>query len=176
MSYEQYEFAEKLISRFKSTLDKNKNEQYVLEARFYLEMMESWLDSSKKDPINSKVYFKSFSAKFAPELEMMANRQLKDKLDGSGASSLYTAYRFYIHAEDKFYAAFLGKRYVDLIQQFRSNLSSNQNALNQFTESQYDNLKEIASNFYDVGDSENALLTLRILKENLFLDFLKKIG
>jgi hypothetical protein len=43
--------------------------------------------------------------------------------------------------------------------------------LNQFTDAQHENLKEIASNFYDIGDFESALLTLRILKENLFLDF-----
>jgi CHAT domain-containing protein len=170
----QYEFADKLLDRFKSALDKNNNKQSSLGNFSPIEIMESWLDSCKKDPENSNLHFKNFSKNLAPELEILANESLRNNLDGSAASGLFEAYTFYIHAEDKEYAAFLGKRYVNLIQQFRSNLAIDQNVLNQFTESQYENLKKIASNFYDVGDSESALLTLRILKENLFLDFLRR--
>lgn len=73
---------------------------------------------------------------------------------------------------DQAYAGYISKLYVNTLQGLRINLSDRQAQLGVFTAAQAETLKVFVNNFYEIGDYQAAQLTMRVLKENEFLDFL----
>lgn len=73
---------------------------------------------------------------------------------------------------DKAYAAYISKIYINVLQGLRIDLSDHRSQLGVFTTARADTLKNFVNNFYEIGDYQSAQLTMRVLKENEFLDFL----
>lgn len=73
---------------------------------------------------------------------------------------------------DTKYSAFYAKRYVNLLQQLRSNIKAGDStALGSFTAIYKDNLQKMSNTFFAANDYDSASKTLNIIKENELLDF-----
>lgn len=73
--------------------------------------------------------------------------------------------------DDK-YAAFYAKRYVNMLQELRSNIKTGDSgALGSFTGIYKDNLQSMSNTFFAANDYDSASKTLSIIKENELLDF-----
>jgi CHAT domain-containing protein len=73
---------------------------------------------------------------------------------------------------DTKYAAFYAKRYVNLLQELRSNIKAGDNSsLGSFTAIYKDNLQKMSNTFFAANDYDSASKTLNIIKENELLDF-----
>ncbi len=75
------------------------------------------------------------------------------------------------------FAAIYAKKYINVLQKLRSQLSSNKSqSINQFTSNQADKIKSIANVFYNVGQYDSAWACQRIIQENEFLDYVRRRG
>jgi CHAT domain-containing protein len=84
-------------------------------------------------------------------------------------------YTFFVAADEKKYAALYAKKYINTLQDYRKQLKDfSPNDLIFFTEKNSENLKKFSSNFYDISDFDSAFDSMRILKENDFLDFVRR--
>lgn len=73
--------------------------------------------------------------------------------------------------DDK-YASFYAKRYVNLLQELRSNIrTGDAGALGSFTSIYKDKLQDMSNTFFAANDYDSASRTLNIIKENELLDF-----
>ena len=99
--------------------------------------------------------------------EIKATGNAKSYLDALGY-----AYSFAKCGGEKNYAGYIAKLYVNSLQELRADLSGKKAQLGVFTSTQSDTLKSFVNNFYEIGDYQAAQLTMRVLKENEFLDFL----
>jgi CHAT domain-containing protein len=73
---------------------------------------------------------------------------------------------------DNKYASFYAKRYVNMLQELRSNIRmGDSGALSSFTGIYKDNLQAMSNTFFAVNDFDSASKTLSIIKENELLDF-----
>ena len=73
---------------------------------------------------------------------------------------------------DAKYASFYAKRYVNLLQELRSNIKAGESgALGSFTDIYKDNLQKMSNTLFAANDYESASKTLSIIKENELLDF-----
>jgi CHAT domain-containing protein len=86
-------------------------------------------------------------------------------------SFLYDAYRW---AGEEVFSALYGKKYINQLQKLRSQLT-NKN-IETFTSLHADQLKEISKTFYKVNDFYAAWACLNIIKENEFLDYVRRRG
>lgn len=83
----------------------------------------------------------------------------------------------YLMGGNKYLAAFYAKKYINTLQKLRSELSSLDNQeISVFTDSQSDILKKFSNTFYDIGDLSAAFACLKIIKENEYLDFVRRRG
>ena len=83
----------------------------------------------------------------------------------------------YLTGGNKYFAAFYAKKYINTLQKLRSELSSLENQeISVFTDSQSDNLKKFSNTFYDIGDLSAAFACFKIIKENEYLDFVRRRG
>lgn len=74
--------------------------------------------------------------------------------------------------KDPMYAAFYAKRYVNLLQELRSNIkASDSGALGSFTGIYKDTLQQMSQTFFAANDYDSASKVLNIIKENELLDF-----
>ena len=81
----------------------------------------------------------------------------------------------YYDADIPYLAAHYAKKYINYIQEIRKNLSGEHKDMFEiFTEGHSYSLKKAARIFYEIGDTQSAWITLRILKENQFLDFVRR--
>lgn len=70
------------------------------------------------------------------------------------------------------YSAFYAKRYVNLLQELRSNIKAGDSgALGSFTAIYKDNLQKMSNTLFAANDYDSASKTLSIIKENELLDF-----
>lgn len=75
---------------------------------------------------------------------------------------------------EKYTAAYYAKLYINTFQELRSSLKDSSDQLTVFTEAYSDILKEYVDLFLDINDIESAQITLRIIKENNFFDFINR--
>ncbi len=74
--------------------------------------------------------------------------------------------------DDGKYSSFYAKRYVNLLQELRSNIKTGDNgALSSFTSIYKDQLQDMSNTFFAANDYDSASKTLSIIKENELLDF-----
>ncbi len=74
--------------------------------------------------------------------------------------------------DDSKYASFYAKRYVNLLQELRSNIKTgDSSALSSFTAIYKDQLQDMSNTFFVANDYDSASKTLNIIKENELLDF-----
>lgn len=77
--------------------------------------------------------------------------------------------------DQKEYAAFYAKKYINLIQKIRSSINNyDEKSLDTFTQNQADILRKFSLLFFETEDYESAIVCLRIIKENQFLDFVRR--
>ena len=100
-----------------------------------------------------------------------------DEIKATGNAGMYLttqslAFDLAVCSGDRTYAGYIAKLYVNAMQELRINLSDRRSQLGIFTAARADTLKNFVNNFYEIGDYQAAQLTMRILKENEFLDFL----
>ena len=100
-----------------------------------------------------------------------------DEIKATGNAGMYLttlsyAFNLAVCGGDQAYAGYIAKLYVNALQELRINLSDRRSQLGIFTAARADTLKNFVNNFYEIGDYQAAQLTMRILKENEFLDFL----
>jgi CHAT domain-containing protein len=100
-----------------------------------------------------------------------------DEIKATGNAGMYLttlsyAFNLAVCGSDQTYAGYIAKLYVNTLQELRINLSDRRSQLGIFTAARADTLKNFVNNFYEIGDYQAAQLTMRILKENEFLDFL----
>ena len=109
---------------------------------------------------------------------------LKSPEKNSGSShdfELVDSYSFmhdaYVSGDNKIMAAYYGKKYVNTIQKLRTEISGNkENLFEIFTESHAEQIKKISSTFYEINDFSAAWACINIIKENEFLDFVRRRG
>lgn len=137
----------------------------------FLEATEQ-LKIELEDNKDEKMAFQKFCSKaaLASQMGLYSNQFMGRPIQ---LSLINQAYTFNKCAGDKVYAGYFAKLYINQLQDLRQNLLDDKSSLVTFTQSYEDQLKDFANNFYDIGDTESALLTFRILKENKFLDFLR---
>ena len=74
-------------------------------------------------------------------------------------------------------ASYYAKQFINTLQKLRSNLTANnQNEITNFTESHSFTLKQLSNTFYLVGDINAAWACLNIIKENQYLDYVRRRG
>jgi len=74
-------------------------------------------------------------------------------------------------------ASYYAKQFINTLQKLRSNLvANNQNEITNFTESHSFTLKQLSNTFYLVGDINAAWACLNIIKENQYLDYVRRRG
>ncbi len=159
--------------------EKNECMEYANEFRkFYANIKNSKNDQDKKVAQNNfqlssiDMYEKVLTERkllhsdndnFGYDLQLMIDYEL-----------LYNAYS---NVSNQIMAAFYAKQYINILQKLRSeiNIGSEQN-LNVFTIAHSDNLKRFSNTFYDVNDYNAAWSCSRIIKENEFMDFVRRRG
>jgi CHAT domain-containing protein len=153
--------------------DKTTQESYNDIKKIYLANTPNYFSSSKanRDKILRNIWI---------ELALYLDRGIYLNLENSNMP-IYrigyykSIYSYFVQAGEKEVAASYAKKYINTLQDFRRQLKDfNRKDLNSFTENNSENLKEFSSNFYDVGDYESSLACMRILKENDFLDFVRR--
>jgi len=120
------------------------------------------------DPISFKKFLDSSAINFEA-LYYINSVSIPSALLGNLALN-WKNYSLFI-GDDK-YAAFYAKRYVNLLQELRSNIKTGDGgALSSFTGIYKDNLQSMSNTFFSANDYDSASKTLSIIKENELLDF-----
>jgi CHAT domain-containing protein len=116
----------------------------------------------------------SFLTKYAHELE--AGIYKTTITSDSIILGLYESLAVvYDGLNQKEYAAFYAKKYINLIQKIRSSINNyDKKSLVTFTQNQADILRKFSLLFFETEDYESAIVCLRIIKENQFLDFVRR--
>jgi CHAT domain-containing protein len=83
---------------------------------------------------------------------------------------------YYDFCGEKQIAAFYAKQYINLLQELRFSIGKNSEQLEIFTQGHSDNLKKIVDTFIEIGEVDSARATLKIIKQNEFIDYLKQRG
>ncbi len=79
--------------------------------------------------------------------------------------------------ENKVVAAFYAKSFINTLQTLRSQLSENNNSsITLFTDSHADSIKKFAGTFYEIGETSSAWACLNIIKQNQYLDYVRRRG
>jgi CHAT domain-containing protein len=83
----------------------------------------------------------------------------------------------FLAGDNKIMASFYAKNYINTLQTLRSQLSENNKSdITVFTDSHADNIKKFAGTFYDIGDENAAWSCLNIIKQNQYLDYVRRRG
>jgi len=85
-----------------------------------------------------------------------------------------TLYGMYVVIGDQQLAAFYAKQYTNLLQELRASIGGRPQELEIFTEGYSDQLKKFVDTYLEIGDVESARLTLKIIKQNEFSDYLSQ--
>lgn len=114
--------------------------------------------------------------RFAPILEDMYYKGLVAGILGVPSQLQYLSALYdYYSMNNKPYAAYFAKQYINKFQSLRSKINVvNTKDLISFTDSQQDKLKKFSITFFEVGDNQSALMVLKIIKENEFFDFVRR--
>lgn len=142
----------------------------LLEAHYKMTKQLEELDHHQQSLSRAE----AFMTNFAPIMEEiylfgMENEQLDLPAQLVQLSVLHDFYSF----SNKKYAAFFARSYIEKFQNLRSQLKGIYSKdLTSLTEKHIDEIKRFSTTFFDIGDTENALLCLRVIKQNEYLDYL----
>ncbi len=168
-----YGAAEESLKRIEKNIDSTSRSS---DAKAYVEFIkvsrQLIADLKKSDKNQKEVLLK----KNCGNLLEIFGSQL-DEIKATGNAGMYLtnlsyAFNLAVCGGDQTYAGYIAKLYVNTLQELRINLSDLRSQLGIFTAARADTLKNFVNNFYEIGDYQSAQLTMRILKENEFLDFL----
>ncbi len=133
-----------------------------------IELAKANIGRSDIDPVSFKKFWDSSAINFEA-LQYTNSVYLPSILLGNLALN-WKNYSLFI-GDDK-YAAFYAKRYVNMLQDLRSNIKTGDSgALGTFTGIYKDNLQAMSNTFFAANDYDSASKTLSIIKENELLDF-----
>lgn len=170
---EQYKEAEESLKRIEKNFISFARETDVNGYKKFIHISRKLIvDLQKSNEIQKQILLKENCSNL---LELYETQVPEIKATGNAKSyldALGYAYSFAICGDEKNYAGYLSKIYINSLQELRADLSGRKAQLGIFTSSQSDTLKSFVNNFYEIGDYQGAQLTLRVLKENEFLDFL----
>jgi CHAT domain-containing protein len=140
----------------------------------YEDLLESWKSLAIEEKrIGREEVFMSKLAPIFEEIYFLGFQEGWQTMSGE-LEQLNTLHTFY-EINNKEYAAYFARSYINKLQKIRSELRLvNDSDLHVFTEAQSDTLKNFSSTFFDIGDVDSALLCLKIIKENEFYDFVKR--
>lgn len=94
-----------------------------------------------------------------------------------GLDLIYSIENSFAKAHDKDMAVIYAKLYINTLQSVRSKLSEIKDPnLITFTEVNSNKLKELSNLFFEVGDYDASFKCFKIIKENEFLDFVRRTG
>ena len=184
-----------LVGQIQTALEANDQEKFKLNLLYYdtsnalndkatqvqyNELKKIYLD-------NTKTFFKANNFERSKalkrlwiELALHLDRGIYLNLDDAGMP-IFTMgyykniYDLFIRASEKEIAASYAKKYINTLQNFRKQLRDyDKKDFIFLTESNGEYLKQFASNFYDISDYKSSLACMRILKENDFLDFVRR--
>jgi len=118
----------------------------------------------------------AFSSK-AAEWQEKIYFQLIESKPSVGLDLIYGIAKNFSNANDKYMAVIYAKLYINTLQNVRSKLSEIKDPnLTTFTEVHSSRLKEFSNLFFEVGDYETSFKCFKIIKENEFLDFVRRTG
>jgi CHAT domain-containing protein len=180
-----YENANKFVNIYDSKVcnaasdesqDKKSCNEFVSNFKELLSARKGAVSESQKKEFEYKHWSRS--------AEWYEKNILNTSLKNSSASNdllMIDDYLFmhdaYAWGGNKILAAYYGKKYVNTIQKLRAEISgSKENLLEIFTESHAENIKKISSTFYEINDFQAAWACISIIKENEFLDFVRRRG
>ena len=173
---EEYKAASSAIDNISDALKGEARTSYEIQLNSkYIDSLRS-LVSELESGIDKKVALKNHYQLVAPILEdylhIVESSSNKFSLLGT-YDSLFFAYK---NLDDGIYAGYYAKQYINLFQELRASLDKNSTQLNTFTEAYSDTLKKYVDNFLEINDIESAQITLKIIKENNYYDFINKRG
>jgi len=153
----------------------SKNQEIYKEAkRIYLNDTKNYFQSTQiqQTQMLNKLWL---DLAFKLEINFYLNLDGQSAIPINRLDSYNFIYNFFMLANEKKFAAIYAKKYINTLQDFRKQLSQfSKSDLTYLTEKNSENLKKFSSNFYDISDFDSALASMRILKENDFLDFVRR--
>lgn len=173
VSYDDYANAEYALKRIENNIQHASRESDIQGYLTFIQVSRQLISDLKKSNKSQKEIL--FQKNCGNLLDIFEPQFYEIKETGNAQMYLDTlgfTYDLSICAEDKSYAGYISKLYVNALQELRTNLSDKKSQLGIFTGTQADTLKKFVNNFYEIGDFQAAQLTMRVLKENEFLDFL----
>lgn len=178
INYQEYGDAKEILAIIKKssqdTSYKDSDAELYYDLNIYNQMIAfvDEVQASKFDLNVIKKHYKNlgvFMEATIPDLQASGNKNaLIDYYN-----SLYVIYEF---SGDKQVAALYAKQYVNLLQELRFSIGKNSEQLEIFTQGHSDNLKKYVDTFIEIGDVDSARSTLKIIKQNEFIDYLKQRG
>lgn len=137
-------------------------------------IQKEYLDQLLVDPQRKDELAKAYYLKAAAWQEKLYFQLFDDK-PAYGLDILYALQRNFLDAGDMQMAALYAKVYINKIQEFRSKLSEikDPNLVN-FTEDHAERLREFSNLFFEIGDFDSSFKCFRIIKENVYLDFVRR--
>ncbi len=176
--YEEYDDARKILPMIKARdrdtayADSDISTYYV--SKIY-EDMNVFIDEAQASK-NSEEVFKKHFKKIAVYMES-AISDLQASRNKNALMDYYNnLFVFYEFAGEKKIAALYATQYVNLLQELRFSIGKNSEQLEIFTVAHSDNLKKFVDVYLEIGDIDSARDTLKIIKQNEFIDYLKRRG
>lgn len=137
-------------------------------------LQKEFLDQLAMDPQRKDELAKAYYLKAAAWQEKLYFGVFDDKPEYA-LTILYALHRNFLDAGDKKMAALYAKVYINKIQEVRATLSGIKDPnLVSFTEDHAERIKEFSNLFFDIGDFDSSFKCFRIIKENEYLDFVRR--
>ncbi len=173
INYGDYDGAEDALKRIENNIQYASRDSDVQVYKNFLQVSRQLISDLKKSGKNQKELL--LQKNCGNLLDILETQLYEIKATGNARMYLDTlgyTYSLATCSGDKSYAGYISKIYINALQELRADLSNNKQQLGVFTAAQGDTLKNFVNNFYEIGDFQAAQLTMRVLKENEFLEFL----
>lgn len=126
------------------------------------------------EPVDKSAVDKIYYHKIA-EWQERVYFQLVATRPTRGLDLIYGIYKNFYNANDKDMSAVYAKLYINTLQRVRAGLTQiNDPSLVTFTEVNSDRIKEFSNLFFEISDFESSFKCFQIIKENEFLDFVRR--
>lgn len=150
------------------TTEKETTQSFISSSEEFVNHLSN--DNGSKNIENLNI---AYCSKVINDLQILIHVFEQRKNISRTLESIDGAFYFSRCAQNNPISSYLAKKYINLLQDLRSNLV-NTTQIDVFTESKSDILRKFTNLFYEIGEYDAARETIKILKENQFLNFIRR--